>query len=392
MKRHHPAAFTLVELPAVSTRKRLAFTLVELLVVIAIIGILVALLLPAIQASRESARRASCSNHMSQLILAVHDFESAHESYPAGTVDAKGPIQNLPNGHHISWIVRILPYVEEGNLFNNIDTTLSAYHQKNDRARQKVVSILVCPSSRADDWPYSNYAGCHHDTEAPIDTTNRGVFFLNSRITREDIKDGAGYTMFLGEKSTNDFDLGWISGTPSTLRNAGWPLNQKRGPGLTSNLPWLYSYAEGEAKWQWANQGVDPEAGNVGGVAPPPEDPTVPPTDTAPAPSSEAPAPGATPDTPPAEGEAANPPTAADPANDPELKPDKNGMLPHSKLGGNATSPLAVGGFASDHNGGVNFAFGDGSVRFVADDISASVMGRIANRADGQMIDGKEIP
>ena len=91
-------------------------------------------------------------------------------------------------------------------------------------------------------------------------------------------------------------------------------------------------------------------------------------------------------------GDAGNPPVATNPANDPELKPDKNGMLPHSKLGGNATSPLAVGGFASDHNAGVNFAFGDGSVRFVADDISASVMGRIANRADGQMIDGKEIP
>ena len=97
MKRHHPTAFTLV----------------ELLVVIAIIGILVALLLPAIQASRESARRASCTNNMSQLILAVHDYEAAHEFYPAGTVNPTGPIQNLPNGHHISWIVRILPYIEE---------------------------------------------------------------------------------------------------------------------------------------------------------------------------------------------------------------------------------------------------------------------------------------
>ena len=80
--------------------KPFAFTLVELLVVIAIIGILVSLLLPAIQASRESARRVSCTNQLSQLILAVHDFESAHERFPEGTVNSKGsdpePAQRTP--------------------------------------------------------------------------------------------------------------------------------------------------------------------------------------------------------------------------------------------------------------------------------------------------------
>jgi prepilin-type processing-associated H-X9-DG protein len=66
-------------------------------------------------------------------------------------------------------------------------------------------------------------------------------------------------------------------------------------------------------------------------------------------------------------------------------------MLPRSRLGGNATSPLAVGGFASSHTAGVNFAFGDGSVRFISDDISASLLGRLANRADGQIVDAKEL-
>src|SRR5262245_27516639 len=188
------------------------FTLVELLVVIAIIGILVALLLPAIQASRESARRASCTNQISQLILAVHDYEAAHEHYPAGTVNPTGPIQNLPNGHHISWVARILPYFEERVLYDNLDLSLSAYHQKNDRARQTTISMLICPSCSADEWPYSNYAGCHHDVEAPIDANNRGVLFLNSRIARDDLKDGATYTIFLGEKLPDDYDLGWLSG------------------------------------------------------------------------------------------------------------------------------------------------------------------------------------
>jgi prepilin-type N-terminal cleavage/methylation domain-containing protein/prepilin-type processing-associated H-X9-DG protein len=355
-----------------------AFTLVELLVVIAIIGILVSLLLPAIQASRESARRASCTNKMSQLILAVHDYEAAHEFYPAGTVNPTGPIQNLPNGQHISWIVRILPYVEERVLYDNIDTSLSAYHQKNDRARQTTVQNLICPSNPEGDWPYSNYAACHHDVEAPIDANNRGVFFLNSRITRDDVKDGAAYTLFLGEKLVNSFDLGWISGTSSTLRNTGSPLNQNRGASTVAIPPWIFNYAQNDAPWQWDNQAVDPSVGEVGGVAP-----------QADAPAKPAP-PTVAPSLPAAEAPSAK--AAANAAANPELTPDKNGMLPHSRLGGNATSPLAVGGFASSHTSGVNFAFGDGSVRFISDDASAGLMGRLANRSDGQIVDAKELP
>src|SRR3954465_7208074 len=238
-----------------------AFTLVELLVVIAIIGILVGLLLPAIQASRESARRASCTNRMSQVILAVHEFETAHEYYPSGTVNPKGPIQNLPNGQHISWIVRILPHIEEAAVYGIIDTSLSAYHQKNDRARQKATELLICPSSAADDGPYSNYAACHHDAGAPIDTTNSGVFFLNSKITRDDIKDGAAYTLFLGEKVIDNFDLGWISGTSSTLRNTGSSLSNQISTMWGASPPWIFSYEGEEARW--TGQQINPETGAV---------------------------------------------------------------------------------------------------------------------------------
>jgi prepilin-type N-terminal cleavage/methylation domain-containing protein/prepilin-type processing-associated H-X9-DG protein len=346
---------------------RSAFTLVELLVVIAIIGILVALLLPAIQASRESARRTQCTNHISQLILAVHDYETAHEHYPAGTINQNGPIKNLPIGQHISWVAPILPYIEERVLYDNIDMSLSAYHQKNDRARQTTIGLLICPSCSAAAWPYSNYAGCHHDKEAPIDSNNNGVLFLNSRITRDDLKDGARYTLFLGEKLPDDYDLGWLSGTPATLRNTGTPLNPST-ISTGASMPWLYSYATGDAQWQWSNQQIDPISGEL--VKVPPAEDALQPTNDSPAKES---------------------PDGKPPA-DPELQPDKNGLLPHSRLGGNTTSPLTVGGFASSHNGGVNFAFGDGSVRFIADDASAGLMGRLANRADGQIIDGKELP
>jgi prepilin-type N-terminal cleavage/methylation domain-containing protein/prepilin-type processing-associated H-X9-DG protein len=346
------------------------FTLVELLVVIAIIGILVAMLLPAIQASRETARRASCTNRMSQLILGVHEFESAHEYFPSGTVNPKGPIQNLPNGHHISWIVRILPHIDESALYGNIDPSLSAYHQKNDRARQKSVEMLLCPSSATDDGPASNYAACHNDLEAPIDTTNNGVFFLNSKTTRDDIKDGAAYTLFLGEKLIDNFDLGWISGTSSTLRNAGSAFGNQASATSGVSLPWIFNYSQDGGNW--TNQQLNPETGEVSVVGGEPG--------------------GTSASSAKTDSDKAKKSAAAAAAKNPALQPDKNGMLPHSLLGGNKAAPLFVGGFGSCHIDGVNLAFGDGSVRFMSNRASAGLMRRLANRADGQLVDSKELP
>src|SRR5712671_1410494 len=97
------------------------FTLVELLVVIAIIGILVALLLPAVQAAREAARRSSCQNNLVQVVLATLNYEMAHGRYPSGTLEAKGPIQSMPVGYHHSWLTQILPQIEQQNVFHAID-------------------------------------------------------------------------------------------------------------------------------------------------------------------------------------------------------------------------------------------------------------------------------
>jgi prepilin-type N-terminal cleavage/methylation domain-containing protein len=93
-------------------RSRPGFTLVELLVVIAIIGVLVALLLPAVQSAREAARRMSCTNRLKQIALAVHSFEDSQKTFPAGNVVRTGPPNNR-NDHYETWTISILPYLEQ---------------------------------------------------------------------------------------------------------------------------------------------------------------------------------------------------------------------------------------------------------------------------------------
>jgi prepilin-type N-terminal cleavage/methylation domain-containing protein len=201
------------------------FTLVELLVVIAIIGILVGLLLPAIQATREAARRCQCMNNMAQIGLAMHNHEFSTERLPSGVINPTGPIRNEAIGQHVSWCVQILPYLEQVNLFEHFDQEAGAYAPANLPARRQRMTVLLCPSngdeSNLQEIATSNYAGCHHDSEAPIDADNHGVLFLNSRLRFSHIRDGSSQTILIGEMLARKDSLGWASGTSATLRNTG---------------------------------------------------------------------------------------------------------------------------------------------------------------------------
>ena len=285
-------------------RKRPGFTLIELLVVIAIIAILIALLLPAIQQAREAARRTQCKNHLMQLIIALHNYEMAFEVLPPGSVNDAGPIKNVKQGYHFGWIPQILPYIEEGNVYRNLDFTVSVYHANNQAAYSQSIATLRCPSDTSGPGN-TNYAGCHHDVEAPIDMDNNGVLFLNSSIRFEEIPDGSTYTIFIGEKVAEPGVLGWASGTRATLRNTGTAIN--------AMLP------------------------AVGGGFILPEDPEA--------------------------GEDDLPEDLEDPAL------------------------LLVGGFSSRHTGGAHFAMGDGSVRFLSENMAPEVFQVLGHRADGQMVE-----
>jgi prepilin-type N-terminal cleavage/methylation domain-containing protein len=208
-------------------REFTAFTLVELLVVIAIIGILVALLLPAIQAAREAARRTGCANNIMQLSLACHNYEFNFESLPPGVTDTKGPIRNEPQGLHVSWLVKLLPYMEENVMFRKFDEAAGAYAAVNAPVRAVPLPVVVCPSYPGEETikdktiAITTYAGCYNDVEAPIDVDNHGLMFLNSHVRYDEIYDGSSHTLLLGEKLVGDNELGWVSGTRATLRNTG---------------------------------------------------------------------------------------------------------------------------------------------------------------------------
>ena len=213
---------------------RSGFTLVELLVVIAIIGVLVALLLPSVQAAREAARRCSCINNLTQLGLSLHSYEFHHEAFPPGVTNPEGPIRSEPIGQHVSWTVQVMPYMEQNALWREFDQAAGAYAEINAPVRSTLVRVMVCPSyagryrTQDDSVARSTYAGCHHDVEAPIDADNRGMLFLNSKVRFSDIYDGSSNTILLSESDPRDDDLGWVSGTRATLRNTGALVPRRR--------------------------------------------------------------------------------------------------------------------------------------------------------------------
>lgn len=305
------------------------FTLVELLVVIAIIGILIAMLLPAIQSARETARRNACSNNLMQLILATSSYTQAQQVFPPGVTDhTQSEIINLPVGEHLSWTVLVMPYLDEAVVYHNVDFSKSVYDPTNALAMEHRVSVLQCPSSAIEQVAghylraVSDYVGSYHDVEAPIRADNNGVLFLNSGIALNDITDGLRYTIVLGEKITTNFDLGWMSGTRATLRNAGHPP--------LGSTPMMNHRTDLATT-------IDPYLGlELGGL----------------------------------------------------IWDSDNGLEQmRERLPPEANGGLFVGGFGSYHSSGCNFAFADGSVQMFAFNVDQEVLQKLANRHDGQLVE-----
>ncbi|MDR1270846.1 MAG: DUF1559 domain-containing protein [Planctomycetaceae bacterium] len=170
------------------------FTLVELLVVIAIIGVLIALLLPAVQAAREAARRTQCSNHIKQITIAMHNYHDVHGNFPGGKVVKKGN-ENAPDaGYMATWGIAILPFCEQSALYNNsYIATEATSSTSNNALTQTFISIYNCPSDAGikrlirpswgetgnHDWATASYRGIAGRSLGTVaSATNRGWFDL----------------------------------------------------------------------------------------------------------------------------------------------------------------------------------------------------------------------
>jgi prepilin-type N-terminal cleavage/methylation domain-containing protein/prepilin-type processing-associated H-X9-DG protein len=220
-------------------KTRRGFTLIELLVVMAIIAVILALILPAIVGARSASRRINCMNNLKQIELALQSYLYALGMLPSGSYDAVRPVASEPGGYKLSWIVSILPYFEQSAVQRAFDFHFGADDPANQTVRMTRISSLQCPDdgSAGRNWfgvlpppggpsqpGTSSYAACHHDVEAPIDEDNHGAFFLNSHVRVVDVTDGLSQTVFVGEVPWRMWS-GWVSGTRSTLRNTGHPIN-----------------------------------------------------------------------------------------------------------------------------------------------------------------------
>jgi prepilin-type N-terminal cleavage/methylation domain-containing protein/prepilin-type processing-associated H-X9-DG protein len=202
------------------------FTLVELLVVIAIIGVLIGLLLPAVQKVREASARSQCVNNLKQIGLALQNYHDTAKSFPPGYVSNYDSAGN-DTGPGWGWAAFILPQMEQQNLYNAIQLNQNIEAPANSSVRVQPIKSYICPSDSVPttwtamkydltgnllgpicDTASACYIGVFGVTEPGVD--GEGIFFRNSAVRIADITDGTSQTMMVGERSFRWCQATWV--------------------------------------------------------------------------------------------------------------------------------------------------------------------------------------
>jgi prepilin-type processing-associated H-X9-DG protein/prepilin-type N-terminal cleavage/methylation domain-containing protein len=206
--------------------QRAAFTIVELLVVITVIGILVSILLPAVQAARDSARRTQCASNQKQVGLALHHYHSQRNSFPPGYITTVSDTGE-ETGPGWGWMATTLPFIEETRLWSAIDFRQPIESPANVASKQ-LVSSLLCPANelRRPTWPaevrdssgnpmsqicrvaFCAYVGMQGSTD--VDPGSDGILYRNSHVRNRDITDGTSQTIIVGERAYRLGDATWV--------------------------------------------------------------------------------------------------------------------------------------------------------------------------------------
>ena len=243
------------------------FTLVELLVVITIIGILIALLLPAVQAAREATRALQCKNHLKQLALAMHSHHEQKGHFPCGHYYPEEPPYDAGTGS--TWFPHLLPYIEQQALYDLIDWdahfgNMAIPEQPNAEVCRAIIPVTLCPSDirrppiemlgnpvrSLGNYVANDGIGPMVESDyphIPVTREEPGLFYLNSAVRFADIRDGTSHTAMLSEirLSTNVKDyrgvVFWAEGplyhhnhtpnstTPDEIRS-DWCITEPRAP------------------------------------------------------------------------------------------------------------------------------------------------------------------
>ncbi|MFG0296956.1 MAG: DUF1559 domain-containing protein [Maioricimonas sp. JB045] len=203
-----------------STVSRRGFTLIELLVVIAIIAILVSLLLPAVQQARAAARRTECKNNLKQIGLALHNYHDVARCLPFG-LGGTGP--------KYSALSQLLPYLDQGPLYNQIDFSQAPNAAVNDAARLQELPRFRCPSDFSNPQPAAggavNYVPNKGTSIGWRDASANGVMFFMSAVRFRDIVDGTSNTAAFSERMVTDASNGILSPDSDVFLSGDDPQN-----------------------------------------------------------------------------------------------------------------------------------------------------------------------
>ena len=340
------------------------FTLVELLVVIAIIGILVALLLPAVQAAREAARRMACQNNVKNIALACLNFESTHKELPAGSVNAPKDQQS-----GIGWMVQILPYMEESTVSEDaiakFKTGGDAYSSSFDELNRLLLPSYLCPSNAEMLTQREKWGDA---TRKPMSYVGvSGSFFSRTGVCVNKTKDLRAGIYCIAQNVADGYGPNNFDG----LLIQDWPVKIKQATdGMSKTLlvgerwyqlrPWMLG-----AFWK-----PEPQSGRG------------------------APVPTGTPEGPQAICAFFGSKNLSDKVAI-NHDPYTSCYFGHDTAAGDyppvpASTPKTIGvndlPFGSHHPGGCNFAHGDGSVRFVNDGIDVNLLLALGSRNGGETI------